>query len=82
MLACLEFLTVSEREQVGSICCLSKSIQSKLIMSVHCAGHGGPNAASFVKSTLFESLLANPKFSTDVRTALGECAGELPANIQ
>lgn len=35
-------------------------------------GHGGPNAASFVKSTLFESLLANPKFSTDMKSALGE----------
>lgn len=38
------------------------------------AGHGGPNAASFVQSTLFESLMANPKFSTDMKTALGETA--------
>lgn len=35
-------------------------------------GHGGPNAASFVQSTLFESLMANPKFSTDMKTALVE----------
>ena len=75
LLACLECLTVSEEEQVGSIICLSKSIQSTVLISVHFAGHGGPNAASFVKSTLFESLLANPKFSTDVRTALGEFCG-------
>lgn len=35
-------------------------------------GHGGPNAASYVKSTLFESFLTNPKYSTDIQTALVE----------
>lgn len=36
------------------------------------AGHGGPNAADFVRQNLFEGLVKNPKFGTDVKTALGE----------
>ena len=36
------------------------------------AGHGGPNAADFVKQNLFDSLVKNPKFSTDVKTAFGK----------
>jgi len=45
------------------------------------AGHGGPNAASFVKSTLFESLLTNPKYSTDIKTALGMTFLVTPYNM-
>lgn len=36
------------------------------------AGHGGPNAADFVRQNLFEGLIKNPKFGTDVKTAFGE----------
>ncbi len=36
------------------------------------AGHGGPNAADFVRQNLFEGLVKNPKFGTDVKTAFGE----------
>ncbi|KAA6422946.1 MAG: phosphatase 2C [Trebouxia sp. A1-2] len=35
-------------------------------------GHGGPNAADFVRQNLFEGLVKNPKFGTDVKTALVE----------
>lgn len=35
-------------------------------------GHGGPNAADFVRAQLFESLYNNPKFATDLRTAIVE----------
>ncbi|CAL8468810.1 g8351 [Coccomyxa elongata] len=35
-------------------------------------GHGGPHAADFVRANLFDSLLKNPNFPTDVSTALGE----------
>jgi hypothetical protein len=35
------------------------------------AGHGGPNAADFVRSNLFENLLLNIKFPSDVRGAIG-----------
>ena len=37
-----------------------------------CTGHGGPNAADFVRNNLFDSLLSNPKFPKDIKTALGE----------
>ena len=37
-----------------------------------CTGHGGPNAADFVRNNLFDSLLRNPKFPKDIQTALGE----------
>ena len=53
------------------------------VCSLHCAritwavfeagvlpGHGGPNAADFVRQHLFSKLLANPKFSSDIKTAL------------
>lgn len=33
-------------------------------------GHGGPNAADFVRSNLFINLLRHTKFNTDVTTAL------------
>ena len=36
------------------------------------AGHGGPNAADFVRQNLFDSLLKNAKFTSDLGTALGE----------
>lgn len=36
------------------------------------AGHGGPNAADFVRSNLFDSLLNNQKFTTDRQQAVGE----------
>ena len=35
------------------------------------AGHGGPNAADFVRQNLFDSLLKNNKFTSDLGTALG-----------
>ncbi|CAL5221808.1 g4064 [Coccomyxa viridis] len=39
-------------------------------------GHGGPNAADFVRNNLFDSLLSNPKFPNDIKTALGEAFTE------
>ena len=36
------------------------------------AGHGGPNAADFVRNNLFDSLLSNSKFPEDIKAALGE----------
>ena len=36
------------------------------------AGHGGPNAADYVRQHLFAKLLANPKFNSDINTALSE----------
>lgn len=36
------------------------------------AGHGGPNAADFVRQNLFDSVIKNPKFSTDIKTAFGK----------
>ncbi|KAK9914888.1 hypothetical protein WJX75_001932 [Coccomyxa subellipsoidea] len=35
-------------------------------------GHGGPHAADFVRANLFDSLLGNPNFPSDVPMALGE----------
>lgn len=35
-------------------------------------GHGGPNAADYVRSNLFTNLLAHAKFSTDIASALVE----------
>lgn len=35
-------------------------------------GHGGPNAADFVRQNLFDSLLKNSKFTSDLGTALVE----------
>ena len=35
-------------------------------------GHGGPNAADFVRNNLFDSLLSNAKFPKDIKAALGE----------
>ncbi|KAK9831431.1 hypothetical protein WJX81_004250 [Elliptochloris bilobata] len=35
-------------------------------------GHGGSNAAAFVQANLFESLLANSKFSSDINAAMEE----------
>ena len=42
------------------------------------AGHGGPNAADFVRQHLFQRLLANPQFSTDIKTALSAPPPALP----
>lgn len=36
------------------------------------AGHGGPNAAEFVEKTLFDCLMRNHKFSSDLSTAVGK----------
>lgn len=53
---------------------LSKHVKINKVMCSHgSAGHGGPNAADFVRQNLFESLVKNPKFGTDVKTAFGEC---------
>ncbi|EIE22236.1 protein phosphatase 2C catalytic subunit [Coccomyxa subellipsoidea C-169] len=35
-------------------------------------GHGGPHAADFVRENLFDSLLSNAQFPSDVSLALGE----------
>ncbi|KAL3137661.1 hypothetical protein ABBQ38_004936 [Trebouxia sp. C0009 RCD-2024] len=35
-------------------------------------GHGGPNAADFVRQNLFESLVKNSKFGSDIKTAFVE----------
>ncbi|KAK9805433.1 hypothetical protein WJX73_006037 [Symbiochloris irregularis] len=35
-------------------------------------GHGGPNAADFVRQTLFERFVSNPNFTKDLKTALIE----------
>ena len=48
-------------------CCLACS--SEQICTA--AGHGGPNAADFVRQNLFDSLVKNQNFSTDVKTAFG-----------
>lgn len=37
-------------------------------------GHGGPNAADFVRSNLFKNLLQHPKFPVAAADALGECS--------
>jgi hypothetical protein len=34
-------------------------------------GHGGPNAADYVRSNLFINLLEHTKFNTDITSALG-----------
>ena len=38
---------------------------------MHVAGHGGPNAADYVRSNLFINLLEHTKFTTDIASALG-----------
>jgi len=35
-------------------------------------GHGGPNAADFVRSNLFKNLLQHPKWPGDIQRAIGE----------
>jgi hypothetical protein len=35
-------------------------------------GHGGPNAADYVRTNLFINLLEHTKFTTDIVSALGE----------
>jgi hypothetical protein len=35
-------------------------------------GHGGPNAADYVRTNLFVNLLEHTKFTTDIVSALGE----------
>lgn len=51
-----------------------------------CAGHGGPNAADYVRSNLFINLLEHTKFTTDIASALGEqprqAAAVLPVAVQ
>lgn len=48
-----------------------------------CAGHGGPNAADYVRSNLFINLLEHTKFATDISSALGEqCQQTAPAAEQ
>lgn len=46
---------------VHGFCCLSVP-----------TGHGGPNAAVYVRSNLFINLLEHTKFTTDIASALGE----------
>lgn len=36
------------------------------------AGHGGPNAAEYVKQNLFINLVEHSKFSSDIASAVGE----------
>lgn len=43
-----------------------------LLANSLCAGHGGPNAADYVRSNLFINLLSHTKFNTDIASALGE----------
>ncbi|KAK9829329.1 hypothetical protein WJX72_005218 [[Myrmecia] bisecta] len=43
-------------------------------------GHGGPNAADFVQANLFNSLLNNPKFGSDLTTAVVEAFVETDQN--
>jgi hypothetical protein len=43
-----------------------------LLPSCCCSGHGGPNAADYVRSNLFINLLEHTKFTTDIASALGE----------
>jgi hypothetical protein len=45
---------------------------------MHCytsTGHGGPNAADYVRSNLFINLLEHTKFNTDITSALGGNTG-------
>lgn len=70
----------------GALVCLTVSPQMTLNFSLRLcvgydqlvhqhaslAGHGGPNAADFVRQNLFDSVIKNPKFSTDIKTAFGE----------
>lgn len=38
------------------------------------SGHGGIRAAEFVKKNLFSNLMKHPKFTTDIRSAIGRFA--------
>lgn len=53
---------------------LSDHICSVVLCDV--AGHGGPNAADYVRSNLFINLLEHTKFTTDIASALGEQPGD------
>ena len=41
-------------------------------MVLYCVGHGGPNAADFVRSNIFLNLLQSKKFLSDLPGAVGE----------
>ena len=51
------------------VCQYSLSLRQ---VSLMLPGHGGPNAADFVRQNLFDSLLKNPKFGSATAQALGE----------
>ena len=55
-------------------CSLHLCLEDDQLVHKHAslAGHGGPNAADFVRQNLFDSVIKNPKFSTDIKTAFGE----------
>eukprot|EP00955_Chlamydomonas_euryale_P010011 107421-Chlamydomonas_euryale.AAC.8 len=42
------------------------------VCCVWASGHGGPNAADFVRSNLFKNLLQHPKWPGDIQRAIGE----------
>lgn len=56
--------------------CLANTLQMLVVSPCYCAvympGHGGPNAADYVRTNLFINLLEHTKFTTDIVSALGE----------
>ena len=48
------------------------TLQDCMAQNIFHAGHGGPNAADFVRQNLFDSLVKNTNLITDVKTAFGE----------
>lgn len=64
LLMCLRYSALLETlpECLCLVFEIAKPCQCSSNLQYLSAGHGGPNAASFVKETLFESLLANKKF--------------------
>ena len=51
--------------------CAAQALRARGECDICCAGHGGSNAAAFVQANLFDSLLANSKFSSDINAAMG-----------
>ena len=52
--------------------CAPQALRARKECDICCAGHGGSNAAAFVQANLFDSLLANSKFTSDINAAMGE----------
>ena len=51
--------------------CAPQALRARKERDICCAGHGGSNAAAFVQANLFDSLLANSKFTSDINAAMG-----------